>query len=265
VLSLLLHGLQLLGLSISFQVDSFGHHLGVLLLHISNPLLVVRISFSLDPCRLSPRIHDNVRLNQLSLGQNLIVLDCGLSFDLVDHDFGVFIDFSLYLLLLSLNVSYLFFDFLELDLGSTLLIEPLLLPHAFQELQLLLIVLYPEVITDCLPLQGVLILEDSLLLHAPSHILWQLHIRDDHSRNLDASCLHDIIKMSKHGSSVLFSSDRVYFLGALGSYHCSASFSDGSIQHLSQFIDIQAHLVDILVFLLDLKHDGDMDIAEDVV
>mmetsp|Transcript_10611 Transcript_10611/g.7930 ORF Transcript_10611/g.7930 Transcript_10611/m.7930 type:complete len:220 (+) Transcript_10611:21-680(+) len=170
VLPLLLHGLQLPRLGVTLHVDGFGYHLRVLLLHLRQPLLVVRICFSFDPCSFCLRICDNVRFNEFSLSHNFIVLHCRIRSNFIHHDFSILIDLCLQLPLLRLNGSNFLFYFLELYFSPGLLIQPLLLPHALQKLQLLLVVLDSEVEGDGLAFEGVLVLEDGLLLHAASHI-----------------------------------------------------------------------------------------------
>ena len=60
--------------------------------------------------------------------------------------------------------------------------------------------------------------------------------------------------MVDHGLSMLVTSDALNLAGANLTHHSTDSLSDGSLKHLVEFTNIQAHLIDVVTILVDVQN-----------
>lgn len=186
MLSLLFGPLHKCLLHLTLYSDGLSDDLSILFLGLSNSLQCIGVSFSLDLCSLGLSVGDYCSLNQICLGEDLIVLDLSLCIHLIDKCNGLFLHFSSNTLALSTHLLNFFLLSSLLKLGTLCLILTLLEALLFEILKRLVIILDAQVIRLLLALQGVLELEDGLFLKGLSHVIWQLYMGDDHCLNLDS-------------------------------------------------------------------------------
>jgi len=179
MLSLLLGPLHECLFNLSLNSYRLCHYFSIFFLSLRDCLQCIRVGLGPYLRSLCLRICDYRGLNEVRLRQYLIVLDLGLRVHLVDECDRLLLHLCGDSLALGLHLLYLLELGGLLELGSLGLILTLLETLLLQVLEGLVVVLDAQLIGLLLTLQGVLELEDSLLLEGMRDVIWQLHVGND--------------------------------------------------------------------------------------
>ena len=201
---------------------------------------VVSLCLRNDFGSLSVSLLSRFNLNELGLGNDLIVLKISLSIDLIDECIRVSPIFTLEPRSFGLDALNLLLHFHLPQLSLFHLVLPFLPSLLLFLLDLLPVVSKPLVISKPLPLKGGLELINSGILHIVRNILVQNHRCDDHSLDQDTFVIQILIQVSGDALSVIRPPQVVSLFGLHGSCHHPHPFHEVGLDQLVHLRNVGA-------------------------